>query len=175
MSGGKFCIWSEPDFTGQFKESALPLGTCAAPIAAWPDGTSSRIRSLVNRTRFQLEASETESCTEGLYHVLKPGGGAKSVTDRLTTLRLAPDCDLNNVCVYENKDATGTRWQFRPATVNECYEGGSDVSGYAFYNNTAHSATFHHSYICTIRPTALVAKRSFGAFSEKIGPVFKLE
>ncbi|MGW1279325.1 peptidase inhibitor family I36 protein [Streptomyces tsukubensis] len=168
---GSLCVWSEPDFTGQFKESTLPLGTCTAPNAAWPDGTVSRIRSLVNNTSLQLEASETESCTEGLYSIVKPNGGAKSIGDRLTSLRLAPDCDLNNVCIYENKDLSGTRWQIKPARTNQCYTGGSDAWGYSFYNNTNYEATFYESSLCTVFPAGPVAKRSFGAFTKQVGPV----
>ncbi|MER5988340.1 peptidase inhibitor family I36 protein [Streptomyces sp. NPDC001787] len=171
MSGGKLLHLVRAGFTGQFKESALPLGQCNAPNAAWPDGTVSRIRSLANKTRFQLEASETRSCTEGLYHVLKPGTGSNAIGDRLTTLRLAPDCDVNQVCIYENKDLTGTRWQISLARTNQCYDGGPSAWGYSFYNNTAYTATFYRSSLCTVMPAGPVAKQSFGSFDEQIGPV----
>ncbi|MEU5691086.1 peptidase inhibitor family I36 protein [Actinosynnema sp. NPDC020468] len=167
---GNYCLWSGPDYTGQTKARALPVGQCLKPRVGWPDGTSSRLGSLYNnRTELsQLEGFDNDDCSGLPYAVVGYRQGVTSISDRLKSLRVAPRCSPGNICIYENKDFTGTRWEFGLSMTNRCFTASDDTWGYAFYNATTYEATFYASVACTFLPVGPVAPRVFGTFEKKV-------
>ncbi|MFE0382129.1 peptidase inhibitor family I36 protein [Streptomyces inhibens] len=149
---GKVCVWSEANYGGQFKVVQGQLGQCFGLNAAWPDGTSSRIGSLMNKHRFQVEAFDNGSCSGKPYAEVKPGQSAATVSDRAQSIRVAPVCDQGLLCLYENGDYSGKGWTFAPNWSGVCYgaKSSDNVVGHAIYNRTSASlSTFTNNGLCT--------------------------
>ncbi|GAA2192265.1 hypothetical protein GCM10009787_09050 [Streptomyces bangladeshensis] len=169
-SEGQYCFYSEADFQGKKKEVRLQPYTCYKATVGWPDGSSSRPVGIVNnRTEIsQLEGFDNDACSGRPYAHLRYREGVARISDRAKSFRVAPRCDIGSVCLYENKDFSGRRWQINPTHTNRCFHAGDDVWGHGFYNATRYTATFYRSVFCTMLPTTGQAPGSFGTFDEKV-------
>ncbi|MGW5421661.1 peptidase inhibitor family I36 protein [Streptomyces sp. NPDC003943] len=169
-SAGYYCFYSEAEYEGKKKEVRPVPGTCYQASVSWPEGGVSRPASIYNNRSevSQLEAFDNDTCNGSPYALLAYQQGASTVSDRAKSFRVAPRCDIGTVCIYENKDFTGKRWQISLPWTNRCYYNGEDSWGYGFYNNTNYTATFYRSSLCTIFPMSGVAPHQYGSFGEKV-------
>ncbi|WP_285499068.1 peptidase inhibitor family I36 protein [Actinokineospora sp. NBRC 105648] len=166
---GNYCFWSQGSYQGKTKARTLPANTCFTPEVTWPDGTSSRIGSVYNnRTeRSQLEAFDNPDCAGASYARVRYQQGSPQVSGRVKSLRIAPRCDVDRVCVYENADFTGAMWQVGVPYTNRCFHA-EGMRGKAYYNATGYAATFFRSTLCTILPYSPVAPWSYGSLDEAV-------
>ncbi|MGW3499105.1 peptidase inhibitor family I36 protein [Streptomyces sp. NPDC001020] len=169
-SEGKYCFYSEPDYQGIKKEVALSPHQCYKANVSWPDGTSSRPAGIVNNRSelSQLEAFDRDSCQGQPYGLLRYKQSVPKISDRAKSFRVAPRCDIGSICIYENKDFTGKRWQVTPGRTNRCVDPGGEAWGYGFYNATNYTATFYRSIFCTILPTGGIPAGDYGAFNDQV-------
>ncbi|MGW2492345.1 peptidase inhibitor family I36 protein [Streptomyces sp. NPDC001606] len=116
----------------------------------------------------QLEAFDNDSCQGQPYALMRYKNSAPKISDRAKSFRVAPVCDIGHVCIYENKDFTGKRWQIAPPYTNRCYSAADDAWGYGFYNATNYTATFYRSVLCTILPTEGIAAGRYGSFNDQV-------
>ncbi|WP_435648886.1 peptidase inhibitor family I36 protein [Kitasatospora purpeofusca] len=73
---------------------------------------------------------------------------------------MAPACDLDRLCLYENADYTGKVWKKTFSTGNTCYEGADGDGARSVYNNYAYTAQF-----CPAKGNCLYAQPSVGHYS----------
>ncbi|MGW2543466.1 peptidase inhibitor family I36 protein [Kitasatospora sp. NPDC001574] len=145
---GKVCLWSESSFEGEFKYTSFtkPQGSCFGLEAHWPNETKSRIHSVKNQTDYQLEFfAEGAKCTGRPAKVLSAGQSDSGVSDSYGSFRLAPVCDLDRLCLYENADYTGKVWIKTFSTGNVCYGGADGDGARSVYNNYGYTAQLYPS------------------------------
>ncbi|MFF7803079.1 peptidase inhibitor family I36 protein [Streptomyces olivaceus] len=150
---GHYCLYSEDDFKGYRKGIEARVGSCVQNKEIyWPSGYIRRPASMYSNAgeATQLEMFANDNCTGAPVELLRNHRGAPQRADRVKSFRIAPRCDLNHVCLYENKDFSGKRWQINPEYTNICYSFGKDAEGHGVYNATGYPATFYR--VCSLFP-----------------------
>lgn len=155
---GTYCLHQGEGFTGYTKSIDAKIDGCVPNNKIyWPSADIARPGSISSNAGggTQLELFTNGNCSGAPTWVVTHGQGLSPAGDRVKSYRVAPRCDLNSVCIYENKDFTGKRWQIRPEYTNLCYNFGPDGEGYGVYNATGYPATFHR--VCSLFPRPLPA------------------
>ncbi|MFG3532870.1 hypothetical protein ACGF8B_40125 [Streptomyces sp. NPDC047917] len=116
-------MWSEEDFEGEFREVFGPndqVGRCYSPEINWLDGTRSTLASFKNRSDYQVQVYDSETCTGPPYGIVKPGGKGNNISGRLHSFRITPVCDPGCLCFFEKKNYTGKKWRISPRFGSVC-------------------------------------------------------
>ncbi|MDF4250374.1 peptidase inhibitor family I36 protein [Streptomyces sp. WMMB303] len=174
-STGHICVWSEPAFNGKFKEVQGSLGQCFKPQANWPGGTTSRIASLSNKYRFQVQAYDNDSCSGQPYGIVKPDQGAEKISDRLKSLRVTPVCNPGQVCFYEKENYSGKAWGMTPKWGSICYNAKAEgaEAPHAAYNMLGGKVTLWFTNGLCLRSKYDLPDGEFAAFDDPIHQVMR--
>ncbi|MCP9211165.1 peptidase inhibitor family I36 protein [Streptomyces sp. NEAU-Y11] len=161
----KFCVWSEPGHEGQFRRASGRASGCVLSETGWPDGTKSTVRSLYNRTRFQVEWYANDSCSGAPTGTITPGSKVQEVESEFKSFRLTPICEQGAVCFYSGADYTGQVVKDSSWNLGFCTSSG--IPAKSVYNATEHPvALFDTNGSCQNARAVDLPARSYGSYDQ---------